>query len=518
MLAGLACHRLPPKSCYDAGVTRAKPGTPGGTQLTVEHMRLDALRPDPENSKDHDMGALSESMARFGFVSPVLINEETGLVLAGHGRLERLRQAMAAEEERPAGIAVDADGMWLAPVVRGIRLGPEDGKAYTLADNRLVELGGWHEPKLLKALSKAMRRTPGLAGTGFDSDDARRLTAMLSSKRKRPTATVPGNDELQAKWRVRRGDTWTARSHSDAGLSHRLVCGDSTLAETYERALGRDKADLVYTDPPYGIAYRDHNGKWEALRGDWDAEGLKGFRGMLLGALKQIARRSKPEAAHYVWCAETTMDVFYDALKRNGLRVAHLVIWVKNRPTLSFADLAYAHETCIYAVRQGRRPMRPPAGETTVWEVATEAPDVGNADEAMLGSGVVLIGPGGKAVEVRAVKPRRTDRRFILDGKVERIRIVDDSQTDVWHVRVDAYKDYLHPTQKPVGLALRAIENSTSPGQTVLDPFLGSGATLLACEELARRGVGIELEPQFVAATLERLERAGLHPEREKAK
>ena len=173
-------------------------------ELRIVYMRLDKIKRDPDNPKDHDLGALAESFKRFGFVAPVAINEATGMLLLGHGRLDELERAKIAGDDPPAGIKVTIkDGMWRAPVIRGITLSDTDGKAYLIADNRLVELGGWHDPELVKRLMEVGGSEPaeGLKGVGFDGDDLDALISLVGGETdwfdagKLPDApTVPGAD------------------------------------------------------------------------------------------------------------------------------------------------------------------------------------------------------------------------------------------------------------------------------------------------------------------------------------
>ena len=127
------------------------------------------------NVKDHDIGAIHESMNRFGFTSPLLMNEATGKLVAGHGRVEALKQKMQFGEERPKNIEVNSDGEWLVPVIRGVYFDNEDeAQAYLLADNRLTELGGWNTNALVEELQRLAENT-GLEGTGFDDADLNAL-------------------------------------------------------------------------------------------------------------------------------------------------------------------------------------------------------------------------------------------------------------------------------------------------------------------------------------------------------
>ena len=156
---------------------KAKP--PAADELRIEYVPLDEIHRDPNNPKDHDLGALAESLERFGFVAPMGMNEETGQLLWGHGRLDRLEQARIAGEDPPARIKVRKDGMWLAPVVRGVSLDQNDGQAYVVADNRQVELGGWNEALLADRLVALMAESTGLKGTGFDADDVDALVRVV---------------------------------------------------------------------------------------------------------------------------------------------------------------------------------------------------------------------------------------------------------------------------------------------------------------------------------------------------
>ncbi len=160
-------------------------------ELRIDYVRLDEIKPDPDNPKDHDLGALAQSLERFGFVAPMGINEVTGYLLWGHGRWEELVSLRRLGSAVPDGIKVADDGMWLAPVVRGIHLPEPEGTAYVITDNRQVELGGWNEQQLIKTLIR-VNRDSGLEGTGYDGDDLDALIVVHGNP--------PDLDELEDKW------------------------------------------------------------------------------------------------------------------------------------------------------------------------------------------------------------------------------------------------------------------------------------------------------------------------------
>lgn len=149
-------------------------------KVRVEYMPLDEIIEADINVKDHDIGAIHESMNRFGFTSPLLMNEATMKLVAGHGRIEALKQKRQFNEPRPNNIEVDEDNNWTVPVIRGISFKDEnEAQAYLLADNRLVELGGWNTDALLEELKKLSQEAEGLAGTGFDDADLASLSQDL---------------------------------------------------------------------------------------------------------------------------------------------------------------------------------------------------------------------------------------------------------------------------------------------------------------------------------------------------
>ena len=146
--------------------------------ISIEYMPIDQPPSDPDNPKDHDLGALTESFERFGFISPGILNEETGLLIVGHGRRDKLLEMYGRGEDPPDRVRV-VDGVWLWPVIRGISLSDVDGKAYIIADNRHTELGGWNEPSLVQNLQELFLCEQSLKGTGFDVDDMQQMIDLL---------------------------------------------------------------------------------------------------------------------------------------------------------------------------------------------------------------------------------------------------------------------------------------------------------------------------------------------------
>jgi len=163
------------------------------SDLRVEWVKLSEIVRWPRNPKDHDLGLIYQSISRFGFVQPLLMDEGTGRLVAGHGRLDTLIVKMDQGEPAPAGIKVSGDG-WLVPVLRGISFTDEhEAEAYLLADNRLTEMGGWVEGELALVLQD---HAMDLGGIGFDGDDIDELSKALEVDDDAPDFIPPPEYEI----------------------------------------------------------------------------------------------------------------------------------------------------------------------------------------------------------------------------------------------------------------------------------------------------------------------------------
>lgn len=170
-------------------------------QLRVEYVALSELEHWDRNPKDHDLGELGQSFKRFGYVMPIIVDEGTGRVAAGHGRLDELMSMKLRGESAPERIPIE-DGDWQVPVIRGIAFDNElEMEAYAVADNRLVEKGGWNEPDLLKVLVPLLKG-PGLGGVGFDADDVDAISAYTSMEAKDWEIPDLDWDEPDKAWRI----------------------------------------------------------------------------------------------------------------------------------------------------------------------------------------------------------------------------------------------------------------------------------------------------------------------------
>lgn len=141
-------------------------------EVFIEYRDLEDIIPADRNPKDHDIGAIIESIKRFGFVAPAILNESNGHLVVGHGRAEALLEMKKTKKKAPNRITVTEDGKWLVPILRGIEFRTDkEAEAYLLADNQLTILGGWHTEQLAEALKEFVAEEIPFEGTGFDKDD-----------------------------------------------------------------------------------------------------------------------------------------------------------------------------------------------------------------------------------------------------------------------------------------------------------------------------------------------------------
>jgi hypothetical protein len=173
-----------------------RPETVTGRRLRIEYLPLSDVRQYPRNAKGHDSVAIRTSFERFGFVNPIIVNESNGQLLAGHGRLEVLSTQMTLGGKAPDGVEVAPDGTWLVPVVRGVELVDGEHGAYTIADNHLVETGGWNQE--LELLLAELDKSGGLEGLGYDSQEVERLLQQVAADGGTPSGRTDERMELQA--------------------------------------------------------------------------------------------------------------------------------------------------------------------------------------------------------------------------------------------------------------------------------------------------------------------------------
>ena len=395
------------------------------TVTRMELVALSELRRLPDNPRTHSteqLAALRASLREFGFVAPILIDAARN-VLGGQARLD----------------AAAAEGFAEVPCVLVEHLSELQREAYRLADNRLAELAGWDRALVSAQLVRLRDAGFEISLTGFSSADIRLDLPQEPFEDEACDLTPSDEDALEP------GSVWSLGAH-------RLMVGDATVAADVERLMDGARADLLLTDPPYGVDYTGGTSEALKLRND-DLSG-EDFLRFLSAAISNARAQLRPGAAYYIWHPDGDASLeFRQALRGCGLRVRQCLIWVKNSAVISRQDYHWQHEPCL-------------AG--TVPDPDTESCAYGWTDGSHTWHG-----------------DRKQSTVLAFDRPLRSAQ---------------------HPTMKPVKLFAALIGNSTVQGEAVLDLFAGSGTTLIACEELGRRAYCMEADPRYAAVILRRWE------------
>lgn len=426
--------------------------------MQVRLLDVEALLPYARNSKDHSpaqIEIIAGSIQRFGWTNPCLVAD--GMIVAGHGRV------MAAKKL----------GLARVPCIDVSHLSEDERRAYVIMDNRSAETGASWNLEMLKLETDDLRAA-GFdleAYTGFAEEDLAKLFEGMVDE---PTEGKTDPDDVPPVPEVpvsREGDIWVCGDH-------RIACGDSLSMQLWDRLMAGTLADLCVTDPPYNVAYESKLAG--SIKNDdmGDAE----FRKFLRGAYDVMFAVMKPGAPIYVAHADTEGLNFRAAFREAGFKLSGCLIWRKNSLVLGRSDWQWQHEPVLYGWKPGAK-HRWYGGRkrTTVVEYGE-----GNPFQ-QLEDGRWAVTVGGQTL--------------IVDGNAE---VESLPGSVVYHDKPS--RSELHPTTKPVGLWLRFIEPSSRPGDVVIDPFSGSGTTLISCEMSGRRARVCDLDPKFVDVAVRRWE------------
>lgn len=381
------------------------------TTTQMELISIEKLVPYINNARTHSaeqIKKLRSSLREFGFINPVIIDKDYGII-AGHGRV------MAAKEE----------GISEVPCVLVDYLTDAQKKAYILADNRFALDAGWDEELLRVEIESLQGENFDVLLTGFDESE---ISALFDDG---------GNDAVEDDFDVdaelekpcvsKSGDIWLLGEH-------RLVCGDSTKAETYELLMEGKKANLCVTDPPYNVNYEGSAGK---IKNDNMASDK--FYQFLLAAFTNMETAMADDASIYVFHADTEGLNFRKAFADAGFYLSGTCIWKKQSLVLGRSPYQWQHEPVLFGwKKKGKHQWYTGRKESTIWEFD---------------------------------KPKKNGD---------------------------------HPTMKPIPLVAYPIKNSSMSNSIVLDPFGGSGSTLIACEQTGRICRTIELDEKYCDVIVKR--------------
>jgi DNA modification methylase len=443
--------------------------------MKIELRKLSSIRPYANNPRLNDdaVAAVAASIREFGFRQPIVVDAD-GVIICGHTRYKAAQKL----------------GLDKVPVHVAKDLTPAQIKAYRIADNQTANLAQWNYDLLPIELADLQACNFDLGLLGFDQDElAELLGAGVKNGLCDPDDVPAPPDEAI----TQPGDLWVLGDH-------RLLCGDSSKPEDVDRLLDGATIHLVNTDPPYNV-------KVEPRSNNAIAAGLSSFQGtkhhqsldlarhpgkskptqkklrakdrplandfvsdeafdqLLQAWFGNMARVLAPGRGFYIWGGYANCANYPPVLKATGLYFSQAIIWVKQHPVLTRKDFMGNHEWCFYGWREGA------------------------ADQ--------FLGP--------------------------------NNAVDVWSIKKINPQSMLHLTEKPVELAIRAMQYSSRAGENVLDLFGGSGSTLIAAEQTGRHAFLMELDAlycdvivqrweQFTGRTAERLSANKITPGRTKRK
>ena len=310
------------------------------TTTKMELVDINKLIPYVNNARTHSpeqVKKLQSSLREFGFINPVIIDDKFNIV-AGHGRI----------------LAAQAEGIKEVPCVYVDYLTEAQKKAYILADNRMAMDAGWDEEMLKVELEALQGMDFDLAMTGFDEKE---LADLFKDENEVQDDDFDLDAALEKAAFVQRGDIWTVGRH-------RLMCGDATSAEDIEKLMDGKKANIIVSDPPYGVSFESSDGL--SIQND----SLKGeeFYQFLLKSFKNMADHLTPGGAAYIFHADTEGLNFRKAFIDAGFHLAGCCIWVKNSLVLGRSDYQWQHEPVLYGFLQnGNHPWYSDRKQTTIW-------------------------------------------------------------------------------------------------------------------------------------------------------
>ena len=303
------------------------------------------LIPYARNARTHSeaqVAQIAASIKEFGFLNPIIVSEDN-TVLCGHGRL----------------YAAQKLGLKKVPCIKEKHLTEAQKKAYIIADNKLSLNAGWDNELLAVEIAD-------LQGEGFDIDflgfDDKEVADLFANSTKSDVKDDEYNltEALEKAAFVQRGDIWTVGKH-------RLMCGDATSAEDVSALMSGNKANLILTDPPYGVSFKSSSG----LTIQNDSVKGEDFYNFLFAAIKNMADVCEKGASAYVFHADTEGLNFRRAFVDAGFHLAGCCIWVKDSLVLGRSDYQWQHEPILYGFLQnGKHKWYSDRKQTTIWNFA----------------------------------------------------------------------------------------------------------------------------------------------------
>ena len=377
--------------------------------MKIEYKDINDLIPYANNTRTHSeeqINQIASSIKEFGFTNPVLIDKNDGLI-AGHGRV------MGAKKL----------GLKEIPTITLDNLTEAQKKAYIIADNKIALNAGWDEELLKIELQSLQEMDFDLSLTGFSDEELAEFNLDIDEEVILDTDKADDVPEIEVNPVIKLGDL-IELGHN---YQHRLLCGDSTSEDDVIKLMNGHKADMVFTDPPYGMSYNSKDSKHEIIKND-DV--------FLDGWIPLVQKYS--QGFIFMWTSYQVVGKWLTLTTEKLGDITNMIIWYKRGGGLGdlYKRFSTDFEICL------------------VWN---------------------------------------------RDAKLQDKRI-----GSVWDVAKHSTGDYVHPTQKPVELMEKGIFNCSKTKNIVMDLFLGSGSTLIACENLSRYCYGMELDKKYAQVIIQR--------------
>lgn len=419
---------------------RAHQETVSASHQQIQNVPIAQLRPNPRNVRSHpnkQIDQLASAVTKFGIVTPVIVDSDN-MILSGHGRVQALKKL----------------GYTYVPTIKVDHLSAAAKRAYALAENKIAQNAGWDREALALELGDLVgllaEENIDLEATGFSPAE---LDALASDFQIDPAESGDNIPLLSASPVTRLNDIWVAGKH-------RVICGDARDVSVYQRLLGSDRADMIFTDPPYNVRISGHVGgrgrtkhrEFAVASGEMSSGQFQAFLEQVLG---HCAHYSINGSIHFVCMDWRHMAELQAAGSRIYSSLKNVCVWVKTNA--GQGSFYRSQHELIFVFKSG--------------------------DETHLNN--FELGQHGR------------------------------TRTNVWsYAGVNSFRSgrmdelQMHPTVKPISLVVDAIKDCSNRGSVVLDAFLGSGTTLVAAEQVGRRALGIELDPSYVDVSIERWQRA----------
>ena len=407
-------------------------------ETTVVELNIDDIKPNPANPKKHFDEGIEESIKDKGYIELVVVDEKNTL-LAGEGRWRALKKL----------------GHKRIRAIRKEGLTRKQKLEYLLISNKLVERGGWDEEILKKMGVDTLLRG------GFIEEELSTLWDDVLSLEE---------DEFDVEKAVREIKIPNSKRGELYQLGdHRLMVGSATNLEDVKKLAGKNKVDVIYSDPPYNIGLdyskgigtnHKYGGKYSAKN---DKQKPKAYWEFINKSIVNSLAVTKKDAHIFYWCDESFIGKMQNIYESNKIINRRVCIWIKNNqnptPQVAFNKV---YEPCVYGT-VGTPYLR--KGITNLNEVLNREVESGN-------------------------------------------QMIDEilSIINIWLVKRDPSQSYEHPTQKPISLHEKPLKRCSKPNDVVMDLFGGSGSTLVACEQLGRRCFMEEFDPIFVDVIIKRWE------------